>query len=102
MGALINVGINLDKLDKSRIVKNKSGNFYNITVSVNDTPNEWGKNASVFNQQSVEEYTSKAEKQYVGNGKVVWTDGTIVAAPRDEQQTQAQPKAEPAGIDLPF
>lgn len=99
MGALINVSLNLDKLDKTKIVKGKNGNYYNLTVSVNDTTSAYGDNASVFNAQTKEERTAKATKSYVGNGKVVWTDGSIVAVERQEEP-QAQP--EPAGIDLPF
>lgn len=99
MGALINLSLNLDKLDKTKIVKGKNGNYYNLTVSVNDTTNQYGDNASVFNAQTKEERTAKAAKSYVGNGKVVWTDGSIVAVERQEEP-QAQP--EPAGIDLPF
>lgn len=99
MGALINVSLNLDKLDKTKIVKGKNGNYYNLTVSVNDTTSPFGDNASVFTTQTKEERTAKVAKAYAGNGKVVWTDGIIVAAERQEEP-QAQP--EPAGIDLPF
>ena len=82
MGALINVSVNLDKLDKTRIIKGKNGNYYNFTVSVNDQTSQYGDNASLFNTQSKEEREAKAEKVYVGNGKVVWTDGNIATAER--------------------
>jgi len=99
MGALINVSLNLDKLDKSKISKSKSGNYYNITISVNDNVNQYGNNVSVFDKQTVEEYSAKADKSYVGNGKVFWTDGTIVAAPKEEPQ---QAQAATQDVDLPF
>lgn len=97
MGALINVGLNLDKLDKSKIVKTKNGNFYNITVSVNDTTGQYGHNASVFNTLSREERDAKVDYHYVGNGKVVWTDGKISVA-----ETKKQPQEVTEDIDLPF
>ena len=100
MGALINVSLNLDKLDKTKIVKGKNGNYYNLTVSVNDTTSQYGDNASVFNAQTKEERDAKTAKSYVGNGKVVWTDGTIVTAERQEEPQAAQ--AATADIDLPF
>ena len=100
MGALINVSVNLDKLDKTRIIKGKSGNYYNFTVSVNDQTSQYGDNASLFNTQSKEEREAKAEKVYVGNGKVVWTDGNITMAERQEQPQAAQ--AAPVAVDLPF
>ena len=100
MGALINVSVNLDKLDKTRIIKGKNGNYYNFTVSVNDQTSQYGDNASLFNTQSKEEREAKAEKVYVGNGKVVWTDGNITMAERQEQPQAAQ--AAPVAVDLPF
>lgn len=100
MGALINVSVNLDKLDKTKIIKGKNGNYYNLTVSVNDETSQYGDNASVFNAQTKEERDAKTAKSYVGNGKVVWTDGNIVAVERQEQPARAQ--AQPAGVDLPF
>lgn len=100
MGALINVSVNLDKLDKTKIIKGKSGNYYNFTVSVNDQTSQYGDNASLFNTQSKEEREAKVEKVYVGNGKVVWTDGNITTAERRELTAQAIPVA--AAVDLPF
>ena len=100
MGALINVSVNLDKLDKTKIIKGKNGNYYNFTVSVNDQTSQYGDNASLFNTQSKEEREAKADKVYVGNGKVVWTDGNITTAERGELPQAPSPS--PAGIDLPF
>lgn len=100
MGALINVSVNLDKLDKTKVIKGKNGTYYNLTVSVNDETSQFGDNVSLFNTQTKEERDAKAAKSYVGNGKVVWTDGNIVAVERQAEPAQA--KVEPAGIDLPF
>lgn len=99
MGAIINVSINLDKLDKSRIQKAKSGTYYNITLGVNDETGLYGDNVSLYNTQTKEEREAKEKRSYVGNGKVVWTDGTIVAA---EKKEQAQPVAQEEEVDLPF
>lgn len=100
MGALINVSLNLDKLDKTKVIKGKNGNYYNLTLSVNDTTGQYGDNVSAFNTQSMEERQAKTAKNYVGNGKVVWTDGTIVAAERTDSQPASQPQV--ADADFPF
>jgi len=100
MGALINVSVNLDKLDKTKIIKGKNGNYYNLTVSVNDDTSQYGDNASIFNTQTKEDRELKNPKVYVGNGKVVWTDGNISVAERQDQPQQARPQA--AAVDLPF
>ena len=98
MSAIIEFSINLDKLDKSKIVKGKKGNYYPLTVSVNDEPSPYGDNVSVFTSQSKEEREAKTNRNYVANGKVVWTNGSIVAVERSQQPAQA--KEEEA--DFPF
>ena len=99
MGALINLSLNLDKLDKSKIVKGKKGNYYKFTVSVQDKTSQYGDNASAFDAQSKEEREAKAERNYIGNGSVVWTDGNIVAAERKQESAQ-EPTVQEA--DFPF
>ena len=100
MGALLNFSINLDKLDKSKVIKGAKGNYYDLTVSINDKSSQYGNNVSVFDSQTKEQREAKAEKNYVANGKVIWTDGNIYVAEKSEQTQQAQ--AATADIDLPF
>ena len=99
MSALINLSINLDNLPKEKFVKGKKGTYYNFTVSVNDDTNAYGQNASVFDSQSKEQREAKEPKKYIGNGQVVWTDGTCVKA---ERQEEAQPQQAVVSNDLPF
>lgn len=101
MGAIINFSINLDKLDKNRIQKTKSGTFYNFGISVNDETGQYGDNCGVFIQQTKEEREAKQKRSYVGNGKVMWTDGNIVLAEKVEKTNQPAPAVEEE-IDLPF
>lgn len=98
MGAIINFSLNLDNLDKSKIVKGKKGNYYPLTLSVNDEVSQYGDNVSVFTTQSQEEREAKAKRTYVANGKVVWTDGNIVAAPKEQKQVAEVQEAD----DFPF
>ena len=70
-------------------------------LSVQDETSAFGDNASLFDTQSKEERDAKTNRNYVGNGSVIWTDGNIVAA---ERKQEAQPAQEPAveEADFPF
>jgi len=102
MSALINVSIRVDKLPKGKFVQGKNGAvYYNATISVNDDTNQFGQNVAMFDSQTKEEREAKATKTYVGNGKVVWNDGNIVSAERQEQES-ASTQAKAESNDLPF
>lgn len=98
MSSLLNVSINVENLPKEKFVKGKKGVYYNFTISVNDDTNQFGQNVAAFDSQTKEEREAKKPKQYIGNGKVVWTDGSCVKA------TQEQPLEQTADntTDLPF
>lgn len=46
-----------------------------ITIVINDTLNDFGKQGPVFVEQSKEEREAKEPKQYLGDVTVVFTDG---------------------------
>ena len=101
MSALINLSIDVASLPKEKFVTAKNGKvYYNFTVAINDET-RYGNNVSAFDSQTKEEREAKKAKSYLGNGKVVWTDGNIVLAEREDQQTQA-PEVQEAEVDLPF
>lgn len=77
MAALTEISIDVKKIDKSKLNK---GQYLNLTVATRDELSEYGQNASVFYAQSKEERDAKTKKAYIGNGKVVWTDGIIKTA----------------------
>jgi len=97
MATLINLNINVENLPKEKFVKGKKGVYYNLTISVNDETNQFGQNVSAFDSQTKEEREAKKPKQYIGNGKVVWTDGKSTKA-----QQEAQPQDNDNNVDLPF
>jgi hypothetical protein len=99
MGAIIRLKLNLDNLDKTRVVKGKKGNYYDVVVSVNDQVSQYGDNVSAYDDQTKEARDAKEPRNYVGNGKVVWTDGVIMAAPAN-QESAPQPQEQEA--DFPF
>lgn len=97
MSAIVNFSLDLSKLPKEKMIKGKKGTYINLSLSVNDETNEYGGNASVSVAQSKEERDAKQKKLYVGNGKVVWTDGTCVKATAMDAVVE-----EVASSDLPF
>lgn len=102
MSSLVNISIDLTKIEKSRIVEGKNGAKYlDLTISINDEANDYGKNASVFHSQSKEEREQKQQKSYIGGGKVFWTDGNIVAVDSKPAQQKPKPKQAPEE-ELPF
>jgi len=95
MSAIVNFSLDLTKLPKEKMIKGKKGTYINLSLSVNNETNDFGQNASVFISQTKEEKGEK--KNYVGNGKVVWTDGTCVKATAGDAVVE-----EVASSDLPF
>ena len=101
MAGIIKANINLNNIPKDKIYKGKKGSYLPITITVNDEPDQFGNQGPVVVEQTKEERQAKAERTYLGNVKVVWTNGTF-PEPNfgDTTQKQAAPKVE-AG-DLPF
>jgi hypothetical protein len=98
MSTIISLGIN-----KEKIQFNDKG-WANISVFINDETNVYGQNVSAALDQTKEQRDAKEPKQYIANGKVVWTDGTITVADKVEQQTASseQSTAGRETPDLPF
>ena len=101
MASIIATSINLNKIPKDKIIDGVKGKYLPITITLNDELDQFGNNGPVCVQQTKEEREAKQAKTYLGNVRVVWTNGDNVAtAPRDNQS-----KAEPAAVkpeDLPF
>jgi hypothetical protein len=92
----MNASIRVDKLPKEKFVKGKDGAvYYNLTISVSDE-SRYGNNVAITDSQTKEERDAKKPKTYLGNGKVVWTDGNIVLAEKEEVHDQETTD------DLPF
>lgn len=74
MGKLINAQINKSKLQGLVHYTNKrtGDESVNLTISLNDAPDQYGNNASIWISQTKEERDAKAPKVYIGNGKVIY------------------------------
>jgi len=106
MAGIVKASINLNAIDKSKIIEGKKGKYLPITITINDEPDQFGNQGPVIIDQTKEEREAKVAKTYLGNCKVVWTNGQFPdPAPRDNQpqpQRQPQPQAVAADPDLPF
>jgi len=99
MSTLIKGSIRVDKLPKEKFVKGKDGAvYYNLTISVQDET-RYGNNVAFMDSQTKEERDAKVKKNYLGNGKVFWTDGNITLAEKEDAPANV---AATADADLPF
>lgn len=108
MASIISANIDLTKIEKAKIYEGKKGKYYPITIVLNDELGQYGDSGYIQTEQTKDERDAKLPKSYLGNVKVVWTNGSNVeAAARDgaggapQQQGYAPPQAS-AEPDLPF
>ena len=102
MASIIKTSINLNKIPKDRIFEGKKGKYLPITITLNDEPDQFGNQGPVVVEQTKEEREAKEPKTYLGNVKVVWTNGDNVAAAPRGDAPQSQSKVNVEKEDLPF
>ena len=104
MASIIKASINLNEIPKHKIIDGKKGKYLPITITINDEVDQFGNQGPVTVEQSKEERDAKAAKVYLGNVKVVWTNGdNVSAAPRTDGQSAPSQMAPAAVVDdLPF
>ena len=103
MASIIKASINLSEIPKDKIYVGKKGKYLPITITLNDEVDQFGNQGPVVVEQTKEEREAKQAKTYLGNVKVVWTNGDNVAvAPRDNQPITAPAANEVKPEDLPF
>ena len=104
MAGIIQASINLSSVPKDKIINGKKGKYLPITITVNDEVDNFGNQGPIVVSQSKEERDAKESKTYLGNVKVVWTNGEFPQpAPRDNQSQAPQAKKQVVEEnDLPF
>jgi len=81
----------------------KKGKYLPITITINDEVDAYGQQGPVVVEQTKEEREAKVPKVYLGNVKIVWTNGdNVAAAPREAQNLTQQAVAQTQDDDLPF
>jgi len=105
MASIIKFSIDLNKIPKDKIIKGKKGQYLPMTLTINDEVDTYGNQGPVVVEQSKEEREGKVDKVYLGNAKVVWTNGeNVEKAPWNDAQNGGGPIAPAVADDddLPF
>jgi hypothetical protein len=102
MASIIATSINLNSIPKDKIIEGKKGKYLPITITLNDEVDQFGNQGPVVVQQTKEERDAKTEKVYLGNVKVVWTNGDNVEVAPREGAAAPPPTQEQPVDDLPF
>ena len=103
MAGIINASINLSIIPKDKIIDGKKGKYLPITIAVNDEIDNFGNQGPITVAQSKEERDAKEPKTYLGNVRVVWTNGEFPQpAPREGQPQQQGKEQAVQQDDLPF
>ena len=88
MNRLITAQIDVTKIDKSKLFNGKKGTYLDLTIWVNETPDQFG------NDISIEQRTAKGEdKIFLGNGKFYVKD--------EKKEVQLAPITSAGYDDLP-
>jgi hypothetical protein len=89
MALILAASINLNEIPKDKIIIGKKGKYLPISITLNDELDQFGNQGPVIVSQSKEEREAKQAKTYLGNVKLVWTNGEVKKF--DNQQQQAAP-----------
>ena len=104
MAGIVKGSIDLTKVPKDRIIHGKKGKYINVAITVNDEEDQFGNFGPIIVDQTKEEREAKVAKTYLGNVRVVWSNGTFPSPAKYEApKKEAAPKASTTNdTDLPF
>jgi|TARA_R100000479_G_scaffold15757_2_gene6091 hypothetical protein len=102
MAGIIKGSINLAAIPKDKIIQGKKGKYLPVSITVNDEQDQFGNFGPIIVDQTKEEREAKAEKTYLGNVRVVWSNGTFPEAPKHEAPAKPAAAAPIDDVDLPF
>lgn len=91
MSKLISASIDVNKISKDRLYKGKKGTYLKLTFDLKDEADQYGNNVSIWEEQTEEERKSKANRNFLGNGKVVWSSGSEPVSSNVESEEDLLP-----------
>jgi hypothetical protein len=80
-------------------VRKKGEKGVGITAVIADEPDKYGNNVAFHVSQTKEQREAKAERFYVANGKVVYSNSEVKVAPKMDAPAPSKKQVED---DLPF
>ncbi len=80
MAGIVKGSINLAEIPKDKIITGKKGKYLPISITINDEIDQFGNIGPRIVDQSKEERDDKDAKKYLGNVRVVWSNGTFPEA----------------------
>jgi hypothetical protein len=102
MAQLFSASLDVSKISKDKLVKGAKGQYLNITISVNDEADQYGNVLAVYESHSKEEREAKAKKNYLANGKLVWSSDGGSTAPAKLTPSPSSEAVVEEGDQLPF
>ena len=103
MAGIIKTSINLSAIPKDRIITGKKGKYLPISITVNDEVDQFGNQGPVAVDQTKEEREAKEPKTYLGNVRVVWSNGAFPEPPPAQGAVKAAPQpVDDKHDDIPF
>jgi len=84
MAKMLNVSIDVTKIDKEQLVQGKKVNtitgkvsqYLNLTVAISDNKDKYGNDVSCWQSQEQDARERGEERLYLGNGRVFWSKDT--------------------------
>ena len=95
MSKLLSLSIDVTKINKSELITGEKGTYLNLTISLNDEADKFGNTVSAWQSQTKEQREAKANRTFLGNGKVIFDSEGRQQAPQVQQVQEEQ-------VDLPF
>ena len=102
MAQLFSASLDVSKISKDKLIKGAKGQYLNITISVNDEADQYGNVLAVYESHSKEEREAKEKKNYLGNGKLVWSSDGGSTAPAKPTPSPSSSSVVEEGDQLPF
>jgi hypothetical protein len=105
MAQLFSASLDVSKISKDKLIKGAKGNYLNITISINDEADKYGNTLTIIESQTQEEREAKANRNYLANGKLVWSTEGGSTANKNPATPTPPPASEPIveeGDELPF
>ena len=73
MSQLLAIKIDVTKINKDRLYKGQKGTYLDLMVEIKDEPDKYDNDVAAWEGQTVDERKEKKDRNFLGNGKVVWS-----------------------------